>query len=134
MQDLQHAPNRRNVLEKLQRLVDGHIQHVRDIFAFVRNLQRLGIETRALAYVAGNVNVGQKVHRDFEDAIAAATFAPPAFDVEAESSRLVAAHLRSVGSRKKFSDMVGNARISCDIRARRPANRVLVNQNNFVDT
>ena len=51
----------------------------------VLHLQRLAIVALALADVAGDVDVGQEVHLDLDDAVALAGFAAAALDVEGEA-------------------------------------------------
>ena len=51
----------------------------------VEHTQGLLVETFAMADLARDINVGQKVHLDFFDSIAFAGLATTAFDVEAEA-------------------------------------------------
>jgi hypothetical protein len=46
-----------------------------------------------VADVAGDIDIGQEVHLDLDDAIALAGLAAAALDVEGEAPRLVAARL-----------------------------------------
>ena len=62
-------------------------EHVGDIFAFVGNLECLAIITLAVADLALDINVRQKMHLDFDQAAAFAIFAAPAFDIETEAAR-----------------------------------------------
>jgi hypothetical protein len=57
------------------------------------DLQRLAVVALALADVAGDVDVGQEVHLDLDDAVALAGLAAAALDVEGEAPGLVAARL-----------------------------------------
>ena len=52
----------------------------------VADLQRLAVVALALADVAGDVDVGQEVHLDLDDAVALAGLAAAALDVEAEAA------------------------------------------------
>src|SRR5690606_2209000 len=108
---LEHAVDRREVAEELQRLLDGHVQHVGDRFAAVVDLERLGIVAPAVADLAGDVNVGQEVHLDALDALALAGFAAAALDVEAEAPRLVAADLGFARLGEDPADLVEDTRI-----------------------
>ena len=76
------APYARHVLEKVQRLLHRHIQHLGDILALVSHFQRLAVVARALAHLAGDVDVGEEMHLDLDDAVAVAVLAPAARDVE----------------------------------------------------
>ncbi len=59
------------------------------------HLERLAIVALAVADVAGDVDVGQEVHLDLDQAVALARLAAAALDVEAEPAGLVAARLAS---------------------------------------
>src|SRR3954468_1011587 len=82
-----------NRLEQAGRLLDVHVEHVGDRVALELHLERLAVVARAVAHVAGDVDVGQEVHFDLYEAVALARLAPPALDVEAEAAGLVAARL-----------------------------------------
>jgi len=92
-QQRQRLAHPRHHLEEVQRLLDRHVEHVGDGFAAEQNVQRLAVVALALADVAGDVNVGQKVHLDLDHAVALAGLAAAALDVEREAARLVAARL-----------------------------------------
>ena len=47
-------------------LVDGHGKHVGDIFSFVGDFEGFPIIAAALADIAGDKNIGQKMHFDLE--------------------------------------------------------------------
>ena len=57
--------------------------------------QRFAVVARAVAHVAGDVDVGQEVHLDLDQAVALARLAAAALDVEGEAAGLVAARLAS---------------------------------------
>src|SRR5262249_34365657 len=76
------------VLEQRQRLVDREIEDVGDRFAAILDLERLAVVAPALALLARDVDVGQEMHLDGDDAVALAGLAPPALDVEREASGL----------------------------------------------
>ena len=80
-------------LEQLGRLLDVHVEHVGDRVALELHLERLAVVAGAVADVAGDVDVGQEVHLDLDQAVALARLAPAALDVEAEAAGLVAARL-----------------------------------------
>src|SRR5690606_41995930 len=93
-QGLQLARDRRNVLEQLQRILDGHLEHVVDVVALVEDLQRLAVVTLAAADIARHVYVRQEVHLDLDQAVALARLAAAAPHVEAEAPRRIAARAR----------------------------------------
>ena len=73
--------------EELERLGDGHLEHVRDGLALVVDLEGLAVVALALADLARDVDVGQELHLDLQDAVALAVLAASALDVEAEAAR-----------------------------------------------
>ena len=84
----------RDRLEEDEGLVHGHVEHLGDALPLVLHLERLAVVARALADVAGDVDVGEEVHLDPDRAVPLAVLAAPALHVEGESPGLVAAHLR----------------------------------------
>ena len=78
--------------EKGERFVDGHVENVGDIFSFVGDFQRFAVVAASVADVAGDEDIGEKMHFDFERAVALAVLAASAFDIEAEASGVVSAH------------------------------------------
>ena len=93
VQQRQHVAHARHRLEEVERLFHRHVEHVGDRLALEQHLQRLAVVALALADIAGDVDVGQKVHLDLDDAVALAGLAAAALDVEREAAGLVAARL-----------------------------------------
>jgi hypothetical protein len=87
-------------LEEADAFLDGHVEHVGDRLLAEVDLERLAIVALALADVAGDVDVGQEVHLDLDDAVALAGLAAAALDVEREAPRTVAARLRIPAGRR----------------------------------
>src|SRR5512145_1645433 len=123
----------RDVGEKVQRLVDRQVQHVGDAFVFVSDVERVGVETFAPAGVAGDVNVRQKVHFNFNESVAFAGFAAAALHVEAETSRLIAAHAGFRQAGEQIADKRKDARISDGVRAGRAPDGLLVDHDDAFD-
>ena len=73
------------------------------------------------------------MHLDLEDAVALARLAAAALDVEAEAAGLVAAHARLARLAEEVADRVEDARVRRGIRARRAADRLLVDVDDLVD-
>jgi hypothetical protein len=103
LQGLELVADRRHGLEELRALVDRHVEHVGDRLA--RNSTRA---SRGCSACPGrrrtDVDVGQEVHLDLDDAVALAGLAAPALDVEREAARLVAARLRLGQPREPVAD------------------------------
>ena len=81
-QRLQAPADLRDVLEELQRLLDGHVEDVGDRLALEMDVERLAVVALAVALLARHVDVGQEVHLDLDLAVSAADLAAPALDVE----------------------------------------------------
>src|SRR5690606_15545787 len=64
-----------DVSEEDDRLSDGHVEDIRDTLALVFNGEYLVTETRTAAVLAGEFNVGEKLHLDGDGAAALACLA-----------------------------------------------------------
>ncbi len=94
MQCLQHVANLGDVGEMLEGFLNVHFEDVVDVLVLEANLQRFTVEAMAVADRAFDPHVGEKIHLQAIGTVAFARFAPSAWLVEAEASRLVAANLR----------------------------------------
>ena len=133
VQRLELVAERRHVLQHIEGFRDRHVKHFRDIFPFVADFQRFAVIAAAVALFAGDVHVRQKVHFDFNHAVAFAGFAAPALDVKAEPPRLITAQPGFRQAREQVAQRREQAGICRRIRARRPANRTLINVNNLIN-
>src|SRR5205085_6378999 len=93
LQGLHLLAQHRDGLEELGGLVDRHVKNVRYALAFEQDFQRLAVVALAVADVAGDVDVGQEVHLDLDQAVALAGLAAAALDVETEATRPIAPRL-----------------------------------------
>ena len=116
-----------------QRLVDGHVQHVGDVLALEQDLQRLAVVALALADLAGHRHVRQELHLDLDVAVARAGLAAAALHVEGEAARLVAAQPRLGHGGEQLADRREQAGVGRRVRARRAADRRLVDVDDLVD-
>ncbi|CNV10436.1 Uncharacterised protein [Salmonella enterica subsp. enterica serovar Bovismorbificans] len=132
-QRLQLTRQRRNRIKELTRFFNGHIQYFVDGLAFVLNLQRFPVIALAFALVARHVNIRQKVHFDFNDAIALARFAATAAHVEAESPWRVAARARLRHASKKLANRGKDARIGRRVGTRGAPDWALVDIDHFIE-
>ena len=94
MKRIKFSLDARDVREELARLINGHIKHLRNVLATVRNLKRLTVVTIAAANLTGDVNIGKEVHLDLDLAIALACLATTALHVKRKAARRVTARLR----------------------------------------
>ena len=120
-------------LEKLRAFLDRHVQHIGDAFAAVYHFQRFAVVTLAVAFVAGDEDIGQKMHFDLDRAVALARLAAPAFDVERKPPGRVTARFGFRQSGKPVADGRERAGIGGGVRTRRAANGRLVDIDDFVD-
>src|SRR5690606_31609016 len=109
----------RDVLEELQPLADGHVEHVRDALALVLDLQRFVVVARAMAHLARDVNIRQELHLNAKLALALAVLAAAALHVEAETPRRIAAYLALRKLRKQRADRVVHLGVRAGVAARR---------------
>src|SRR6185312_6437678 len=133
VQERQHVAHARHRLEELERLFHRHVEHVGDRLALEQYLERLAVVALALADVASDVDVGQEVHLDLDDAVALAGLAAAALDVEREAARLVAARLALGQGGEPFADRREGAGIGRRVGPRRAADRRLVDVDDLVD-
>src|SRR5439155_26829413 len=94
------------VREELERFLHVHFQDVLNTLAFEADLERLAIETPALAHRARHPHVGKEVHLQPVRAVALARLTPAARLVEAESARRVAPNLRLWHLGEQRADLV----------------------------
>ena len=133
IQGLELALDLRNVPKESKRLGNAHVEHVRDGFATIGNLERLAVITLAAANLAGHINIGKKVHLDLDLAIALARLAATAAHIKGETTRRVAARLRLRRARKQRAQIVPQANIGSGIRARRTADWRLIDIDYLID-
>ena len=118
--------DRRDGLEELRGLGDRHVEYLGDVLALVLHLEGLAVIAGAVANLAGDVDVRQEVHLDLQRAVAAAGFAAPALDVEAEAPGRVATHLRLGGFREELAHPVEDTGVRRRVGARGAPDRALV--------
>src|SRR5207253_8814422 len=83
--------------------------------------------------IALDIDVGQEVHLDLDDAVALAGLAAAALDVEAEAARGVAAGLGFRQFGKPVADGGEGAGIGGRVGTRRPPDRALVDVDHLVE-
>ena len=81
------------VSKKVQRIFNGHIEHVCDVLAVVFNLKRFLLEALTVTAFTLQVDVGHELHFNFDLAFTFARFAPAAFHIERKVGRLISALL-----------------------------------------
>jgi len=132
-QGLQLARNHRYGAEEFERLLDRHFQHFGDVLALVVHFQRFAVVALAVADVARHIDIGQEVHFHLDHAIALTGFAATALDVKAEAPRPVAAFARHRYAGVKLADRRKEAGVGRRVRARRAADRALVDIDDLVE-
>ena len=122
-----------NVFQEFKRLGARQVQYVADRMSLVAHGERLGIVAATAAHFAHHINIGKKIHFDAPQAVALASFAAPAFHVEAEAARAVAALARLREHGKQVADGRKHSGVGRRVRTRRAANRRLIDLNDLVD-
>ena len=120
-------------LEEFQRVFHRHVQHIGDALALELHFQRFAVIACALALFAGDIDIRQEVHLDFDQPITAARLAPPALDVEAEAAWLIPARAAFREPCKPIPDVGKSPGVSGWIGTRRAANGGLVNIDHLVE-
>ena len=80
---------------KERRLFDRHVEDFLNRLVPEANFEGFAVVALAPADIAGDIDIGQKVHFDLDHPIALTGLAAPAFDVETEPTRSIAAGLDS---------------------------------------
>ena len=107
----------------------GHIENVVNILAVITNLEDAALEALAAAFFANQLDVGEKLHFHGHGAIALAGFAAAAGNVEGKMAGGVAAALGIGSVGKNFANGVEGFEIGGGIRARRAADRRLIDDD-----
>src|SRR4029434_6674720 len=83
-------PPRQAVLgrEEIDRLVDGHLQHVADGPVTELHAEHVGAVAPALALLAGDVHILEEVHLQLLESVALTRLAAAALDVERKRARV----------------------------------------------
>ncbi len=123
----------RLILEEIQGLADSHRKHLADALAFIFNLESFPVISCALTFLARHIDIRQEIHLDLDYSVSVAALAATAFDIEAETPRLVAAHLSLWELRIKVPYMCEHSRIGCRIRPWSLADRRLVYIDDLVE-
>ena len=119
--------------EELGRLLARQVEHLGDVLALERDVERVPVVPAALAHLARDVHVGQEVHLDLDGAVAGARLAPAALDVEREPARQVAADLGLLGLGEQLADVVEDAGVGGRVRPGRAADGRLVDVDDLVE-
>src|SRR5579875_319790 len=97
------------------------------------DFQSFPIVAAAFASVARHVNIRQKMHFDFQDAVALAGLATAALYIEAETARLIAAGARFRQFGEPFANRGKKIRVCGRVGTRRAADGRLVDVDDFVE-
>src|SRR5712692_1813459 len=133
VQYFQFGNDFRSIDEERQRLAYRELQNLMDVLVMIADFQHAALEARAAAFLTDELDVRQKLHLHGDRAVALARLAAPARYVERKMPGGIAPApgIRSVG--KRFANSIKRFQIRCGIRARRAANRRLVDDNRFDD-
>ncbi|MNW47111.1 hypothetical protein D3C74_244320 [compost metagenome] len=124
--------NLRNVLEEVCGIFDRHLEHVRNTLVLILHFQRLPVIPFAFANFTRNVYIGQEMHFNLDDPVPFASFAAAAFDVEAEASFLIAAHLRFGRLGEQIANVVEHPGVRCRIGTWRTTDWRLVDIDDLI--
>ena len=117
--------------EKLDGFIDGQLQNFVDVQAVVFDLEDAGLEAGALALLANQLDIGQKLHLHRDGAIALAGFAAPSWNVERKVAGGVAALFGVARGGEDLPDQVEHLDVSHRVGARGAADRRLIDHDGF---
>src|ERR1017187_4860570 len=121
----------RNLGKELERFANGKVQYFVNALAFVVDFEHLRFIARALAFVADQFHICQKLHFDSDRAVALAGITAAARHVERKVSGREAALLRFRQRSKQFADDVKRFDVRDRIRARSAADGRLIDQDDL---
>ncbi len=119
--------------EEGERLVHRELEHLGDGAPVHLHLEHLVAVAPAVAVRAAQVHVGEELHLDVLEAVAAAGGAAPVAGVEAEGAGRVAARLRFRRAGEDVADGVERAHVARGVGARGAADGRLVHEHHVVD-
>src|SRR4029079_5397983 len=119
--------------KRADRFVHRELEDVVDCAAVDAHVEHLGLEALAAAIVARHVDVRHEDHLDLEIPRALAGLTAAAGDIEAESARAVAALPAHWCVGEDAADLVECLDVGDGIRARRLADRTLIDHDNVVE-
>ena len=122
-----------NVGEKPERFAHGEVQDFVNVLAFVVDFEHLRLVARALAFVADQLHVGQKLHFDGDGAVTLAVFAAAAGHIKRKMPGSEAALLGFRQRGEQFADDVERLDIRDRIRARSAADGRLIDEDDLVE-
>ncbi len=97
------------------------------------DIQSFTVITLTLADVAGNIDIGQKMHFHPGNTVAPAGLAATTFDVKAETTWLVSARPRFLRAGVNFAYGCKQASIGSRVRAGRASDWALINIDDLVE-
>src|SRR5207249_3250200 len=109
------------------------VEHLVNRAAAVANLQHLRLEALAVALVARNEHVRQKLHLDADLALALAGLASAPRDVERKVTRGQAAGARIFGRREQLPNRIEGLQVGDGVRARRSTDGSLIDEHGVGD-
>src|SRR5262245_48758565 len=118
--------NGREVLKETESFLNRQVENVRDRESFVAHAQRLAVESLSLARLAGDEQIGQKVHLQPLNAVALTLFAAATGNVEAEAAGFEAELFRFLCSGKHFADLIEGAGVCRRTGSGRASERCLI--------
>jgi len=113
-------------------LLHSHVQDLGNGPALVLDLQGLPVVAASLTLLALDVDIGQKVHLDLDQAVPLAGLTPPPPQVEGEAPRLVAPDSGLLGLGKGLADGIEDLGVGGGIGAGGAADGTLVYDNDLV--
>ena len=117
--------------EERERLGHRQLQGRGDAEPLEQDLEHFRPVALAVAIHAAQVDVGQELHLDMLEAVAAAGGAAAVARIEAERARCVGALLRHRRRGVQLADRIEGADVACRVRARGLADRGLVDEHDL---
>src|SRR5687767_1055042 len=133
VQHAQTVRDLRHFAKEVDCFAHRHVEHFVNVLAAISHVENLLLESCALALLANQLDVREKLHLDSHSAVTLANLATPARKIEREVRRVEAAGLCLTCRGKNFANCIVDFYVRDGIRARRAADWRLVHQNHIID-
>ena len=125
--------DRWNCAEKLNSLINRHVQHLINIFSLVFHFEGLPVVTMSAADIATHVDIRQKIHFDRLNTGSPTCLTPPALDIERKTASLKSPNLSIRCRLEQFANIGKHVGIGRRIATRGLADGRLIHHDQLIN-
>src|SRR5882672_8013613 len=119
--------------KKRQSVLDGEVEDFLYVLALEADFQGFPVVAFALADIAGDIDIREKMHFHLDHAVALTGLAASALDVEAEPASFVAARARFRDGREELAYRREQTGVGGRVGPRRAPDRALIDLDHPID-